>query len=237
MAIEHAISFIRLVGITLPKYFELLHSQRLQVLSEKVTLNQSGIKISIFKSFLLTIQKLQTEDPEAFKLLSVFGILDGSFIHEPFAQNLCQTEWQYTKIKRLLLEFSMIKCNQHISELDIIKYLTIHSLYQQAVIYILYHQKMITEIVQLCVRMNPFKIPQIIKGEEYWEKINKELIQLVYLLKQPLLQSHINPLTARIFTVFGHSLLEDRALHKEAWVAKLLGTHLSIQVHKKVKFS
>ena len=49
----------------------------------------------------------------------------------------------------------------------------------------------------------------------------------------------LNPLTARIFTVFGHfaRLLEDRALHKEAWVAKLLGTHLSIQVHKKVKFS
>ena len=45
-----------------------------------------------------------------------------------------------------------------------------------------------------------------------------------------------NPLTARIFTVFGHSLLEDRALHKEAWVAKLLGTHLSIKGHKKVKF-
>ena len=33
------------------------------------------------------------------------------------------------------------------------------------------------------------------------------------------------------------SLLEDRVLHKEAWVAKLVGTHLSIQVHKKVKFS
>ena len=48
---------------------------------------------------------------------------------------------------------------------------------------------------------------------------------------------YINPLTARVFTVFGHSLLEDRALHKEAWVVKLLGTHLSIQVHKKVKFS
>ena len=40
--------------------------------------------------------------------------------------------------------------------------------------------------------------------------------------------SFFNPLTARIFTVFGHSLLEDRVLHKEAWVAKLLGTHLSI---------
>ena len=47
---------------------------------------------------------------------------------------------------------------------------------------------------------------------------------------------YINPLSARIFTVFGHSLLEDRVLHKEAWFAKLLGTHLSIQVHKKVKF-
>ena len=29
----------------------------------------------------------------------------------------------------------------------------------------------------------------------------------------------------------------DIVLHKEAWVAKLLGTHLSIQVRKKVKFS
>ena len=44
-----------------------------------------------------------------------------------------------------------------------------------------------------------------------------------------------NPLTARIFTVFGHGLLEDRVLHKEAWVAKLLGTHLSVLVYKKVK--
>ena len=46
----------------------------------------------------------------------------------------------------------------------------------------------------------------------------------------------LNPLTARTFTVFGHSLSEDRVLHKEAWVLKLLGTQLSIQVHKKVKF-
>ena len=44
-------------------------------------------------------------------------------------------------------------------------------------------------------------------------------------------------LTARVFTVFGHSFLEDRMLYKEAWVTTLLGTHLSIQVHKKVRFS
>ena len=47
----------------------------------------------------------------------------------------------------------------------------------------------------------------------------------------------INPLSTRIFTVFGHSLFEDRVLHKEAWVAKLLGTHLSVRVNKQVKFS
>ena len=47
----------------------------------------------------------------------------------------------------------------------------------------------------------------------------------------------INPLNARIFTVFGLFLLEDRVLLKEPWVAKLLGTHLSIKVHKKVKSS
>ena len=42
-------------------------------------------------------------------------------------------------------------------------------------------------------------------------------------------------LTTRIFTVFGH-LLEDGVLHKEAWVVKLLGTHLSIQVHIRSNF-
>ena len=39
------------------------------------------------------------------------------------------------------------------------------------------------------------------------------------------------------FSLFLDSLLEERVLHKEAWVAGLLGTHLRIQVHKKVKFS
>ena len=40
--------------------------------------------------------------------------------------------------------------------------------------------------------------------------------------------SALNPLSAWIFTVFRHSLLEDRVLHKEAWVAKLLGTPTSV---------
>ena len=34
----------------------------------------------------------------------------------------------------------------------------------------------------------------------------------------------------------GLSLFEDGVLHKKAWVAKLLGTHLSIQVHKRSNF-
>ena len=35
-----------------------------------------------------------------------------------------------------------------------------------------------------------------------------------------------NPLSAKIFTVFGLRLLEGRVLHKGAWVATLLGTLL-----------
>ena len=46
----------------------------------------------------------------------------------------------------------------------------------------------------------------------------------------------LNPLSARIFTVFGHSLLEDRVLHKEAWVAKLLGTHSVSRFIKRSNF-
>ena len=41
---------------------------------------------------------------------------------------------------------------------------------------------------------------------------------------------------AGIFTVFGLKLLEGRVLHKEAWVANLLGTLLGVQDYKKVKF-
>ena len=46
-----------------------------------------------------------------------------------------------------------------------------------------------------------------------------------------------NPLSARIFTDFELKLLEDRVLHKGAWVATLLDTLLGVQDYKKVKFS
>ena len=48
--------------------------------------------------------------------------------------------------------------------------------------------------------------------------------------------SNFNHLLSR-FSLFLDSLLEDRVLHKGAWVAALLGSHLSIQNYKKVKFS
>ena len=47
----------------------------------------------------------------------------------------------------------------------------------------------------------------------------------------------IQPFNCQDFHCFLDSLLEDRVLHKEAWVATLLGTHLTVQVHKKAKFS
>ena len=42
-----------------------------------------------------------------------------------------------------------------------------------------------------------------------------------------------NLLTVRTFTV----LFIGRCITKEEWVAALLGSHISIQVHEKVKFS
>ena len=66
------------------------------------------------------------------------------------------------------------------------------------------------------------------------ESLEKD--NMVRLLNISELHSEINPLTARIFTVFGQSLLDNRVLHKGALVATLLGIHLSIQVHKKFNF-
>ena len=63
-------------------------------------------------------------------------------------------------------------------------------------------------------------------------KCDLKVFKIMFKIKR---SNMFNLLTGRIFTVFGH--LEDRVLHKEACVGKLLGTHLTIQVHKKVKFS
>lgn len=88
---------------------------------------ESNIYLSI-----LSLDNPKTSNEGSWSISTIFGILDGSFIlYELFARDLCQNEWQYTKIKGLLLEYSMIKCNQHVSKLDghIIEYLTIHLLY------------------------------------------------------------------------------------------------------------
>ena len=53
------------------------------------------------------------------------------------------------------------------------------------------------------------------------ESLEKD--NMVRLPKISELHSEINPLTARIFTVFGQSLLDNRVLHKGALVATLLG--------------
>ena len=154
LAMEHAASFINQTGITLKKYFEFLENQKLRVFSEKVTLNQSGIKTSIFSSSLLTIKNLQNKNPDAFQLLSILGLMDGSFMEESFIQRFCTDELKYTSIKRLLLEYSIIKYNQRVSELDdrVIEYITIHSLYQQAVIYTLKQQNRIGNQVELFMK-------------------------------------------------------------------------------------
>ena len=205
LAIEHATSFIKQSAITLQEYFEFLQDHKLQVLSEKVTLDQSGIKTSIFTSFLLTIQKLQKENPEAFRLLSILGILDGSFIYEPFIRGFCEKNWQYTRIKTLLNDYSMIKCKKRVSEWNgqVTDYLTIHSLYQQAVLFSLQDQNLISQTVESCLeRICTDKD----KNNDYGHKEN---IQFLYLWEQPSLQNVIieffetNPFSMKRFLVTG----------------------------------
>ena len=50
-----------------------------------------------------------------------------------------------------------------------------------------------------------------------------KLIAELMTIKLFILLIVLNPLAARISTVFGYSLLEDRLFHKGAWVAALLG--------------
>ena len=69
------------------------------------------------------------------------------------------------------------------------------------------------------------RIRPLVKRKDHLKQKDKKFLNISCFFN---FQNDFNPLSARIFTVFGHSLLEDRVLHKEAWVAKLLGTHLSI---------
>ena len=156
-------------------YFELLKNQKLQVLSEKVFLEQSGIRTSIFCSFFLAIQKLQLEEPEAFQLLAIIAILDGSFIHEPFAEQFCKDNLKYLRIKRLLKEYSMIKNEEQVSIFDghITKYLTIHSIYQQAVIFILNDANILMQTFQYCMESIPEEQKLLI--------CSKKALQLYYM--------------------------------------------------------
>ena len=185
LAIEHAVSFIGQSPITLQEYLAFLQSDRLRVLSEKVTLNQSGIKTSIFKSFLLTIQKLQTEEHEAFHILSILGILDGSFIHQHLPEELCKDKLQYIRIRQLLVDYSMIKINQHISEWNCVvtEYWTIHSIYQQAAIFILNNQNLISQTFEKCMTC------LIYDKEVVGFNFNKNNDQLLHLWKQSSLQN------------------------------------------------
>ena len=211
LAIEHAASFINQSGITLNKYFDFLENQKLQVLSEKVTLIQNGIKTSIFSSFLLTIQNLQNEDPDAFGILAILGLLDGSFIEESFIQTFCTDDWQYTRIKRLLLEYSMIKSNQRVSELDghVIDYITIHSLYQQAVIYNLSQYNSIQTKVESCMQ-NIY-----VSCHSHVTNNYNTCIQFLHLWEQPSLQITIlnyiqkNPFFIMLFHVTYSYKLND----------------------------
>ena len=89
-----------------------------------------------------------------FHILAILGILDGGFIHQRLPEKLCKDKLQYIRIRQLLVDHSMIKINQHISEWNCVvtEYWTIHSIYQQAAIFILNNQNLILQTFEKCTK-------------------------------------------------------------------------------------
>ena len=109
------------------------------VLSQRVALGL-GISTSVLASFLKTIRRIEKENPKAIELLSVIGILDGTCMKEVFLERCYKRMREYNKVKQILINYSIVKRNERITEFsdERVSYLTIHSLYQEAIkIYII----------------------------------------------------------------------------------------------------
>ena len=146
----------------------------------------------------MTIQKLQTEDPEAFKLLCIFGMSYSRTICTKPLSNRMAIHKNKTITSWIFNDQMQQKCVwsgwSHYWILD-------HSLTLPTGCYL--HSglsKMITETVQLCIERISFKKKtHIIKID--WEYVNKGSVQLVYLWIQPLLKSHIKEVFGKFFLI------------------------------------
>ena len=172
LGIQHAVAFVQQSMISIQKYLELVEKNQLDLLCEEVAMD-NGLQKSVISSFIVTIAKIEQENPSAYKLLSVMSVLDGSSMDEEFLQNIFEDQLEYITANKLLLSFNMIKCKLRTQKFRAkqINCLTMHSLYQLSIQHYLKKKGTFTETVEKCLDMmsNTSKSP----GE--WVKYLKQL--------------------------------------------------------------
>ena len=116
--------------------------------------------------------------------LSLIGIFDGSFIDELFLERCFENKLQYTKAKKLLLDYSMIKCYQRFQELTHEtpeNFVTVHSLYQMSIQYYLVENNMESATIEKFYEM----IVQCIEDVDDKKLTILWVLHLYHIWKQP----------------------------------------------------
>ena len=182
LGIKHATSFINQTNISLNEYLSDLKDHKIDVLSERVAIGY-GIPVSVFSSFSITIEKLHQENADQAKLMNLLGVLDGSFIYDEFLQRFTDDNLEYKKSLRLLEKHSIVHIQQRKKEFNKNKnekFITVHSLYQEAIKIYLINKNIVKTTIKYCLKMmthHPFETI-FFRERKLWEK------QLEYLWKQ-----------------------------------------------------
>ena len=157
LGIQHAATFMKQTRTTVKQYLEFLSTQPGVMAIEKLL--ETGVKQSVFQSFLITIDKIRQENEEALEFLFVLGLLDGTCIDERITKRISKDEkYKYVMARSTLLDYSVIQCHQRTMEfIDVTEeYITIHSTYQRAVRYILNENKKTVHILEICLSLFPY---------------------------------------------------------------------------------
>ena len=182
LGIKHATSFINQTNISLNEYLSDLKDHKIDVLSERVAIGY-GIPVSVFSSFSITIEKLHQENADQAKLMNLLGVLDGSFIYDEFLQRFTDDNLEYKKSLRLLEKHSIVHIQQRKKEFNKNKnekFITVHSLYQEAIKIYLINKNIVKTTIKYCLKMmthHPFETI-FFRERKLWER------QLEYLWKQ-----------------------------------------------------
>ena len=156
LGIQHAAAFMKQTKTNVNMFMKFLAIQ--PDVMAKVKVLDTGVKQSVFQSFLMTIDKICRENTDSGKLLFVLGLLDGTCIDERITKRIFDQDYVYAEARSLLLDYSVIKCNQKTMEFIELteEYITMHSLYQRAVKYILNRDDLTKNTLEFCLILFPF---------------------------------------------------------------------------------